>query len=168
MSSRQRGGRGGGRRVVTTSNNNGSTLNDRFTQLKRPNSNAFTGGLTARRNAAFDRSAQGRFSAVMLRRTGTPPRSTLPPTTSTFRGRGRPRGRVAGAFTGIRRGSSLGIRRPLSFRGRGRGGRGRGRGGKRDNVSRDDLDKDLDSYMGGSKKFLDNQLDQMQMERSTQ
>jgi len=158
-----------GRRVAVVS----STLNERFTNLKRPNSNAFNSGLVARRVATTDRGAQSRFNTVMLRRTGSAPRSTLPP--PALRGRVRRggfggRGGGRGGFASNTRSASITTFRRSSF-GRGRGGRGgfRGRGSRgrnNVNVSRVDLDKDLDSYMGGSKKALDSELDQMQLDRS--
>lgn len=49
-------------------------------------------------------------------------------------------------------------------RGRGgRGGRGRGRGGK--NVTKEDLDKELDQYMGSTKSALDHELDAYMSEK---
>ncbi|CAD5112361.1 DgyrCDS1594 [Dimorphilus gyrociliatus] len=72
------------------------------------------------------------------------------------RGGGRPRGRGQGQRG---RGSFRG-------RGRGRGGRGRGRGrGGAKNVTREDLDKELDQYMGSTKSALDHELDAYMSEK---
>ncbi|PVD36418.1 hypothetical protein C0Q70_03401 [Pomacea canaliculata] len=44
-------------------------------------------------------------------------------------------------------------------RGRGRGGRGRGRGGSVDQVSKEQLDNQLDEYMSKTKSYLNSELD---------
>jgi len=180
MSSRQRGGFGGGRRVVVNTRGNGggvSTLNERFTQLKKQASNV----TTARRVSTNVRASQNRFSSVMSRRTGQAPPARAVANLGGQRLRGG-RGGARGGLRGGRGGRTQSVGRtfagrPVSRRGGaaggrgGRGGRGRGRGGRggRDKrpVSKDDLDKDLDIYMGGSKKSLDDELDAMQTERST-
>jgi len=169
MSSRQQRG-GFGRRVVVNTPSNrttGATLNERFTQLKRQASISYAATTINRRVAGNVRSTRGRFTSVMSRRTGHAPAARA------IVSAGRPRGgaRSAGAPRRGARHTVVGrntvFRRSDTTGRRGRGGRG-GRGGRdRKPVNKDDLDKDLESYMGGSKKFLDSELDKMQTERSS-
>ena len=49
--------------------------------------------------------------------------------------------------------------RGSNSRGRGSNSRGRGRGGQNPKVSKEDLDKQLDQYMAGTKHTLDKELD---------
>jgi len=172
MSSRQRGGFGSARRVVVNSRaTGGATLNERFTQLKKHAPAATT---AARRVTLNTRSSQNRYSTVMSRRTGQAPQARAVASIGGGRGRGRGARGSRGGRGGFRNQSTrtnIGgrtVRGRGAARGGGRGGRGgRGRGGRdRRPVSKDDLDKDLDSYMGGSKKYLDEELDQMQTDRS--
>ena len=64
-----------------------------------------------------------------------------------MRGRGTLRGRFIRGRGG-----------PRGGRGRGRGGQGRGRGTQE--VSREDLDNQLDAYMSKTKSYLDSELDE--------
>ncbi|XP_021372310.1 chromatin target of PRMT1 protein-like isoform X2 [Mizuhopecten yessoensis] len=81
------------------------------------------------------------------------------------RGRGfrgdnwRSRGRGQGGNRGTGQ-SPMGRGRGRFQRGRGRGGqRGRGRGGIQTQVSKEDLDNQLDVYMSKTKNYLDHELD---------
>jgi len=175
MSSR-RGGFGSSRRVVLNNSSGsrpsgGSTLNERFAQLKK--TNPINTSLPTRRVNTSARTTQNRFSSVMTRRTGqaAPTRvlAGLGGGRTPRGGRGRGRGGARPTVGGRPVRNTTGGRGARGGRGRGRGGRGATRGG-RDNkrpASKDDLDKELEAYMGGSKKHLDEELDEiMQTERN--
>jgi len=150
-------GRGRGRRVTIIKARGGGTaglsLNDRFSQYKNKGISPAT--RASRRGAMTVRGNDARFSSLMEKRTGRKQpvnKTTSQNTFQTRRGRGFGRGNSRGTTTfrtgrGGRRG---GIRRNAASR----GGRK-----KKQNVSQEDLDADLDSYMGGNEKVASQKLD---------
>jgi len=155
-------GRGRGKRLrARGGGDSGMSLNERFSR------SATNPGRRVRRNLASQRGTAARFANVMTKRTGQR-RTPAPVRRGGLAGRGRG-GR--GGRGGIR-GTRGRIRRTFAGRGRGRGrggrGRGRGRGGRP--PSKEDLDNDLEAYMGRSEKAvtaqLDEELESYMMDRS--
>lgn len=196
MSSRgRRVGNGGARRVVVTSSGGGSSssLSDRFSQIKPK---TFQTSLNDRQNATANnrfsavmarRTGQAPVSqprptrgGSAIRGAGRGARGARGGRGGIVRGAGGLRtsgslqrgfrsGTARGGRTGAITGAVAGHTRGRGQRG-GRGGRGRGRGGRggsrAEPPSKDDLDKDLDSYMQSSRNFLDDDLDAYQAERT--
>jgi len=153
-------GRGRIRRVtiVARGGTGGLSLNDRFSQYKNKGTSPAT--RASRRGAMTARGNDARFSSLMEKRTGRKQPVNKTTSQNTFqkmrRGRGFGRGGSRGTTTfrgrGGRRGGGIrggGIRRNAS-----RGGRK-----KKQNVSQEVLDADLDSYMGGNEKVASQKLD---------
>jgi len=155
-------GRGRGRRVTIIKARGGGTaglsLNDRFSQYKNKGISPAT--RASRRGAMTVRGNDARFSSLMEKRTGRKQpvnKTTSQNTFQTRRGRGFGRGNSRGTTT-FRTGRGGGIRRNVASRG-GRNVASRGGRKKKQNVSQEDLDADLDSYMGGNEKVASQKLD---------
>jgi len=166
-------GRGRVRRIITNNgakSNGGLSLNDRFSQLR----DTTTSSRPARREANFARGSNSRFSSQMEKRTGRkfPLGQGVNKTRrggggqTSFQTRRVTRGGGGGGVVGNTRfRGNAGGRGGRGGRGRGagrgRGGRGGGHGrGRKENLSQDDLDADLDNYMGRSEKVASAKLDE--------
>jgi len=171
--------RGRGRRIISTNGGgakaNGSlSLNDRFSQFRNTRSQVVS--RPARREAGVARGGNARFSTLMEKRTGR--KVPLQGVIKTRRGAQNSfqtrRGARGGAGNARFQDNSFGGRggrgRGGRSAGRGRGRGGKGRGGRKENLSQEDLDADLDSYMGRSEKVasakLDEDLDAYMAERA--
>lgn len=132
------------------------------------------GGMQQGRGRGFmqwGRDGRGRGQSIQTPRGASRGRGNIQ------RGRGSPRGvgnypvrggrgRGRGGFLrfpgrGGNRGGrgAAGRGQNMRGRGRGRGGRGRGRGGSVDQVSKEQLDNQLDEYMSKTKSYLNSELD---------